>query len=318
MKLIGRLIWLFAAAILYIALDQTRRTIFGADMTNVVNGFSILEMNEVEWREPLYWLFGKYLTLLLNNPWRSVIVVDMIGISAILYTIYRSPARGYLVFFLMLSPLFLLGFTNIHRQLIAFLIWILVERIIFHNKDNKLYLALHFVPFLIHSSTGILSYLYFLSDSIYQRKWKTVFALTVSSLLFVLLFGDIIQILFRGGANVTTGMAVYVLWAVSVGVLMLAAKSIPLNMAIFYVLGCVVSIYLFVGSAETSGSRFFIMIITTSVVWIMISQNMNEFGVKARIYRIMFLALLCLPTFTSDFSLEILRSAVTGRPYGTD
>jgi hypothetical protein len=218
----------------------------------------------------------------------------------------------------MLSPLFVLGFTNIHRQLIAFFVWIFVERIIYNNKDKPIYLFLHFIPFLIHSSTGILSYLYFFADAIAERRWKTVFALSILSLFFVFLFGSIIEILFRGGANITTSMTVYLIWSIGVSVLMALTRSIRLNLAIFYVLGCVVSVYLFVGSAETSGSRFFIMIITISVFWMLISRDMNGSGMRDRLFRFLLLALLCLPTITSDFSSEILRSAITGKPYGMD
>lgn len=312
-----RLLWLTLTVALYVSLDATRRTIFGADLSVVTSEFLQLGMSEYNLREPLYWFSGKLLTEMLGDPWAAVVAMDIIASGLFLVAIWRTNMRSYFIFALLLSPMVLLGFCNIHRQLIGFLVWIFIERFCF-NKSTLKTAPLHIIPFLIHSSMGLMSFVYFFSQAVGKKQWKIVGAMAVTSLVFLLLFSDVILTLFRGGAEITTGISLYIAWAALIFILMISVGRPPMQLLIFYILGCVCAIYLFLASAETSGSRFFMLIITTVAVWLMASDKLSSDDIKARSMRAAIALAICIPTFTSNFSQDILRATISGKPYGVD
>jgi hypothetical protein len=315
--ILRRIAWLALAGLIYIGLDATRRTIKGGDLTVVTSEFSQIGMSEYNLREPLYWFVGKILTEILGDPWRAVVIMDLASISLFIFVIWKTGMKSYFFVVLILSPMILLGFSNIHRQLIAFLVWIFIERITF-GKSMIRSAPLHLIPFLIHSSMGLMSFVYFIAQGVGKKQWKFVGATTIVSMMFVILFSDVVLSLFRGGGEITTSVTLYVGWAIIIFGLILSVRNNPIELIVFFLVGCGIALFLFSASAETSGSRFFMLIITTTVVWLVASNKLASDELRVRILRVTAALVICIPTFTSDFSQDILWATARGLPYGVD
>jgi hypothetical protein len=300
---------------IYVLLLSVRLTIPLSDMARVVEEFNAIGMSDYNLREPIYWATGKILTASLNDAWSAIFVLDMASLVMVAWALRGRSLPGVAIICLVLSPMILLGICNIHRQLVGFAAWLLIERLTEDAKPSRA-VALHVIPFLIHSSMGILSFLYFFVQACNRRNYPVIFSLISFVVVSLLLFGNVIAELFRQGTDTNTGVGIYILWAMAIyGILVLSAGWRSM-ISFFYFLGIAVAIALFIFSGGSSGSRFFMLVITVCSIWLYGEQSLRDGSVRARVLYLALSGALLLPSFGSDFSLEILRSTYLGVPFG--
>jgi len=85
-------------------------------------------------KEFIYYFPGKLLTGLLGDAYTALNIYDYICIGAILLSFSALKRNPFYVFIVMTSPLFMTGFTNIHRQLIATAAYIVLDNRIDRNS----------------------------------------------------------------------------------------------------------------------------------------------------------------------------------------
>jgi hypothetical protein len=300
---------------IYFLLLGVRLTIPQSDLTRVVDEFNAIGMSDYNLREPIYWATGKILTVSLNDAWSAIFALDMASLAMVSLALRGRPLPGVAIICLILSPMILLGICNIHRQLVGFAAWLLVERLTEDSKPSHA-AALHAIPFLIHSSMGLLSFLYFFVQAYNRRNYSVVFGLMFFVLASLLLFGNVIAELFRQGTETNIGVGIYLAWATVIYGILVFAVGWSSMISSFYSLGIAVAIALFIFSGGSSGSRFFMLVITVCSIWLYGHQSLRDGSGRARVLILALSAALMLPTFGSDFSLEILRSAYYGTAFG--
>lgn len=310
-----RLTGLLIAAGIYILLLAVRLTIPLSDLTRVVEEFNAIGMSDYNLREPVYWAAGKFLTATLNDAWAAIFVLDMVSLAMVALAIRGRSLSGIAIVCLILSPMILLGICNIHRQLVGFAAWMLVERLTENSKASRA-VPLHVLPFLIHNSMGILSFIYFFVQACARRNYPVIFALLSFVLLAMLLFGNVLAELFRQGTETNTSVTVYLAWSLAVYAILAAATGLRNSISLFYALGVLVAIALFVFSGGSSGSRFFMLVITVTSIWMFGHEALRKETPRAKLLNLLLGMALVLPTFGSDFSTEILRAAYFQVPFG--
>ena len=314
-----RVLVLLGCLVLYLLFVEMRVTIPGSDLTRVVEEFSAIGMSEYNWREPLYWATGKILTGILGDAWVSIIALDLVGLCCLSLALRKYTVPTPFIIALFFSPLFVLGINNIHRQLIGFAVWLLVERETLDRGPYKVF-YLHIIPFLVHTSMGILSLIYFICYSVIRRDFFILFSIIFVSAFFTGFFASDLSELFREGTDVSTSIGVYVAWSLVLGIPMMLAARNEGFMILFYGLGFVASTGLFILSGGSSGSRFFVMFITVVAIWV-VSRVLALTKRKGTAYFItlyMISVLIVAPTFFNNFSFEMLRSAVMRVQFGMD
>lgn len=307
---------LLIAVYIYVLLLGVRLTIPLSDLTRVVEEFSAIGMSDYNLREPLYWATGKVLTASFNDAWLAIFVLDMASLVMVAIAVRGRSLSGIAIVCLVLSPMILLGICNIHRQLVGFAAWMLVERLTENSKPSRA-VPLHMIPFLIHSSMGILSFIYFFVQACSRKNYPVIFALASFVLLAALLFGNVLAELFRQGTETNTSVIIYLGWAIAVYAILAAATGLRNSMSFFYVLGILVAIALFIFSGGSSGSRFFMLVITVTSIWLFGHQELRSGTPRAKLLNLLLGMALVLPTFGSDFSTDIIRAAYFGVPFGT-
>ncbi|WP_373476298.1 hypothetical protein [Sphingorhabdus sp.] len=306
---------LLIAVYIYVLLLGVRLTIPLSDLTRVVEEFSAIGMSDYNLREPLYWATGKVLTASFNDAWLAIFVLDMASLVMVAIAVRGRSLSGIAIVCLVLSPMILLGICNIHRQLVGFAAWMLVERLTENSKPSRA-VPLHMIPFLIHSSMGILSFVYFFVQACSRKNYPVIFALASFVLLAALLFGNVLAELFRQGTETNTSVIIYLGWAIAVYAILAAATGLRNSMSFFYVLGILVAIALFIFSGGSSGSRFFMLVITVTSIWLFGHQALRSGTPRAKLLNLLLGMALVLPTFGSDFSTDIIRAAYFGVPFG--
>ena len=310
-----RYVGLLMAFGIYVLLLSVRLTIPLSDMTRVVEEFNAIGMSDYNFREPIYWATGKILTATLNDAWSAIFVLDMASLLMVAWALRGRSLPGIAIICLVLSPMILLGICNIHRQLVGFAAWLLIARLTEDSKPSRT-VALHVIPFLIHSSMGILSFLYFFVQACSRRNYSVIFGLLSFVVVSLLLFGNVIAELFRQGTETNTGAIIYLVWALVIYGILIFSVGIRSTISFFYFLGIVVAIALFVFSGGSSGSRFFMLVITVCSIWLFGDESLRDGSMRARVLILSLSAALVIPSFGSDFSLEILRSAYFGVQFG--
>ncbi|MFL0355225.1 EpsG family protein [Erythrobacter sp. GH1-10] len=302
---------------LYFLFLEVRVTIPDSDLTRVVEEFVSIGMSSYNLREPLYWAPGKLLTAIFDDGWIAIFLLDIAVFACLLFAFRSRPLPAVFIIALFLSPLFVLGINNIHRQLVGFAVWLVVERTTLERGPYKTF-AWHLIPFLIHTSMGILSLIYYICYALIKRDIIILSAIGASILIVVGLFPDAVAGFFREGTETTTSLVVYSAWAFAVAFPVIAAARKTPFIILFYLLGAAASAVLFTFSGGSSGSRFFIMFITIVSIWV-VGRVLPESD-DGPILRLGFLLAICAllagPTFATDFSMEILRSAVLRVPFG--
>lgn len=316
MKFTGNYIGLAVAAVIYLALLSVRMTIPDSDLTRVVEEFSTIGMSDYNWREPLYWAVGKVLTAATGDAWLAILALDMASLAMVVLATRKRGIPGFAIVCLMLSPMILLGVCNIHRQLVAFSVWLLIERETEDGRQPRSAI-LHIVPFLIHNSMGILSFVYFFVQAIDRRNYFIIYSLAGIAIIANFIFGSYLADLFRQGTDTNTSVAIYFGWSLIVFIILVIALGLKHILNLLYALLIFVSILLFLFSGGSSGSRFFMLAITVVATWLFGHSALRDGSFKARILSYCLGLALVLPTFGSDFSREILRAAYFQIPYGT-
>jgi hypothetical protein len=163
---------------------------------------------------------------------------------------------------------------------------------------------------------GILSLIYFFVQACSRRNYLVISGLIFLVLTSVLFFGGVVTELFRQGTETNIGLTVYLYWSIVIYVILILAVGWHSLISFFYLLGVTAGIALFVFSGGSSGSRFLMLVITVCSVWLFSDQSLTSGSARARALNFALAVALVLPTLASDFSLEILRSAYYGRPFG--
>lgn len=310
---------LFGCVVLYFLFLEMRLTIPDSDLTRVVEEFSTIGMSEYNWREPLYWATGKLLTGIIGDAWISIIVLDLVGFFCLFLALRKYEVATPFIIALFLSPLFVLGINNIHRQLIGFAVWLLIERETLDRGPYRVF-YLHLIPLLIHSSMGVLSLIYFLCYSVIKRDFIILTSIIFLSIFSIGFFSGTLSGVFREGTDVTTSLGAYILWSLALAIPVMFAARKSGFVILFYGLGTIASTVLFVWSGGSSGSRFFVMFITVVAIWV-VSRILSVMNHKGPVYftiLYMICVLIIAPTFFNDFSYEMLRSAVMRVQFGMD
>lgn len=315
MSWVQRYAGLLIALGLYALLLAVRLTIPLSDLTRVVEEFNAIGMSEYNLREPIYWATGKVLTATLDDAWAAIFVLDMASFAMFALAVRNRSLSGFAIICLILSPMILLGICNIHRQMVGFAVWMLIERLTENSKPTRA-VPLHVIPFLIHSSMGMLSFIYFFVQACSRRNYPIIFAMASFVLVATLLFGNVLAELFRQGTETNTSVIIYLVWSVAVYAVLAAATGLRNSISFFYVLGVLVAIALFIFSGGSSGSRFFMLVITVTAVWLFGHQALRDKTPRARLLNILLGVTLVIPSFGSDFSTEILRAAYFRVPFG--
>lgn len=300
----------------YLSFIEVRLTIPDSDLTRVVTEFVTWDMSAYNWREPLYWFSGKLLTRYTDDPWVAIIILDVCVVLLLYFALkdYNLPPIFFLA--LLLSPLFVLGFNNIHRQLCGLAAWLLVERRTNANGPYK-GVVWHAIPFMIHSSAGVLSIIYYFAYAIVRRDIVILCGIAGFALVFSGLYPQVLAALARDGTETNTSLELYLAWAAACAFPIFYASSRVPFIIIFYVVGIFASAGLFVFSGGSSGSRFFMTIITVSSIWVVsrIVPNVYRGKISHPIIVTAIGLLLTLPTFFNKFSSTILLAAFTGKEF---
>jgi hypothetical protein len=282
----------------------------------VVDEFNAIGMSDYNWREPLYWITGKILTELMNDPWAAIIGLDAISAIAVAYAVRGNRRPGIAILAFVLSPMILLGLVNIHRQMVGFAIWMLIERIT-QGRTSLSTAPWHIIPLMIHSSMGVLSFVYFLAKAVRQKDIVVIFSMSAAIFIAFGVFGETLFQFFRQGTDTSTTIGGYLAWAGLVFPFILLGVGDKNGLVTFYVLGCIAATVLFIVSGGSSGSRFFMLVITTCTVWAFTTAELRLKEGLANTFFIFGLAVaLVVPSLVSAFSIEILRAAVLRVPYG--
>ncbi len=297
----------------YLLIGYSRTLLDDTDILRCLDEFSQPETTLYSLREPLYWVPGKLLTEWTGQAWLAIVGFDL----ASFWLLYKSQPRlksvPFLVLGLLLSPLLVLGLSNIHRQLVGFAVWaFLIERS--RGRSISLRVALSLVPFFIHNSLLLLSFTYFLAEFIALRKWKLVLpagAVVIALYLAVQsLGGDIQETYFREGTDTNTSVYLYIVWTITV---FFAARvsiySAPF-MRWFALIGGTLAFALFEVSGGSSGSRFFMLVVTCIALWSTANPLFQARSMRAITFGACLVLALATPTFANSFSRNILFSAL--------
>ena len=98
-------------------LSVSRQHFDTGDLPNYVIGFLDFDWSPYFLKSPLFWLIGRSINLLLGDPRLTFLTMDLI-ILALLRSSFNGKL-GILITFVFFSFPFVLGFTNIYRQLLA-------------------------------------------------------------------------------------------------------------------------------------------------------------------------------------------------------
>ena len=296
-------------------MSNLRLTMYNSDLFRNVYEFSALGFSDYNYREPLYWAFGKIVTEISGDPWIAVTTLDVTAAISIFLSLRSRKLSLIAVAALALSPLFVLGICNIHRQFIAFAVWLLVVR---RGSDDKIDVKsfYHGIPFLIHNSLGILSIVYFLAVLVSERRWSLLIALGIVGIALLVGFGNAISGFFREGTDTTTSLGLYLMWSVLVGVVAVLMFPEWRFLRWFAVLGTIFSIVLFVGSGGSSGSRFFMLVVTAMAFWLFDRQKFEKADFRTTALLSSLGVLLVVPTLTNAFSRDIVVAAYYDLPFG--
>jgi hypothetical protein len=175
-------------------------------------------------------------------------------------------------------------------------------------------LALSLLPFFIHNSLLLLSFTYFLAECIALRKWRLVLPGVAGMIALYLavqsLGGDIYESYFREGTDTNTSVYLYIVWTIAI---FFAARvsiySAPF-MRWFALTGGTLAFVLFEVSGGSSGSRFFMMVVTCIALWSTANPLFQARSMRAITFGACLVLALATPTFDNSFSRNILFSAL--------
>jgi hypothetical protein len=317
MKSFNYLLGIMVIAVAYYFISEVRLTITNSDIYRNIYEFNDLSFSDYNAREPLYWFAGKLSTAMTGDPWRALTYMDIAAFICLFLSLRHRSIAPIAAVGIVLSPLFILGICNIHRQMIGFAAWVLVARSAEGRATGSHPLA-HLIPFLIHNSLGILSVAYLTARYISERNWRTIIAIVVVFLIAGLLGRESIGSYFREGTETNTSLAAYLLWFAAVGAIAIAFFPTSVFFRWYLILGGSLGTVLFVISGGSSGSRFFMMVLTSLALWLFDSEKFRGQGFKSVGYQAVLAAALILPTISSSFSSDILKAAIYRIPYGVE
>jgi hypothetical protein len=275
--------------VIYYLFAEVRPSIEGSDIFRNIDEFNSIGFSEYNYREPIYWLLGKSLIALTSDGWTVIFIMDLFAFSLLYFTNKRNSIYPMMIA-IMLSPLFVLGISNIHRQMI---------------------------PFMIHNSLGIVSIAFFMARLFEYREWKLLAAIFLILSTTFLIFGNSLAVFFREGTDTKTGMGLYLVWSSVVAGLCIYLSDRRFFLGAFAVLGVSASVLLFQVSGGSSGSRLFMLIVTALVFWAIDSDRLRLGGVVGTAYQVVLSIVLILPSWNNSFSRDIIVAAYFQVPYGT-
>lgn len=231
-----------------------------SDLFRIVDEFSSANVEFYHLREPLFWvplkIVGSYL-----SPELTLFVIDLF----LIYIIYRSLGKislGALITLplTLISPFFLLGFGNIYRQLVAFIVFVTLYELCCGDKVHNKWLglrkvAMYIIPGLIHNSLFIFSFVAWLLEK--KSTSQSIFLLFAFMAIYY--FAAYLPDVFREGTETNTSIAQYALISLVYMISILPLKRV-LKMEIrFIAASIIIGLALFLLSGPSSGSRIILM-----------------------------------------------------------
>lgn len=308
----GQLACAVTLAAYYLVICYARSLLDDTDIVRVLDEFSQPDIAPYNLREPLYWVPGKLLTKWTGEAWLAIICFDL----ASFWLLYKSQPRlgslPFLVLGLLLSPLLVLGLSNIHRQLVGFAVWaFLIERS--RGRSMSVRVALSLLPFFIHNSLILLSFTYFLAECIALRKWKPLLLVAAGIALYIAvhgLGGNIYELYFREGTGTNTPVYQYIIWLIAIfAVAQISIYSVPF-IRWFALTGGTLAFALFEVSGGSSGSRFFMMVVTCIALWSTAHPMFQGRSIRGIASSVCLVVVLAMPTFAHSFTRNILLSVL--------
>lgn len=290
-------------SLIYIFLANARSQLDDSDIFRVVEQFEFSEMTAYTWREPLYWLVGKWLTGIFVNPWVGIVLIDLTCFYLLALRskgIKHSPVYA---FFIIISPFSILGFANIHRQLVGFFVWFcIVQRstLKFQGRDLLTYI----LPALIHNSLLFFSVIHFFCR-LQKIKHQIFFLmLMLPAVILMLNLTLVSEDLFREGTETNTSIFAYLMWTLVISTAAYDFFKRDVFLLKFYSLAILFSVLMFELSGASSGSRMFLMVNMYLAMEIYLNKDQLFQDVKLKIFLIY--VLILLPTLVHPFTTQIL------------
>lgn len=314
MKISGHhLVSVVILAAYYLLIGYSRTLLDDTDIFRNLDEFSIPEISLYSLREPLYWIPGKLLTEWTGQAWLAIVVFDLLSLWLLCKSQPRLMSAPFLLLGLLLSPLIVLGLSNIHRQFVGFAVWTFLIQ---QSRSRSIFLrvTLSLLPFFIHNSLFLLSFTYFLAEFIALRKWELVLpagCVTFGVYVALQIFGvDVIEIYFREGTDTNTSVYLYIAWIMTVVfVARVSVYSVPF-MRWFALIGGTLAFALFELSGGSSGSRFFMLVVTCIALWSTANPLFQARSIRAITFGVCLVLALSTPTFVNSFSRNILFSVL--------
>lgn len=276
-----------------------------SDIFRVYENISSSDFGLYEWREPIYWAVTKFLYGLGVNESSIVWLLTLISIG--LFSLRLIPHKGnYFLFcsLIILSPLFVLGIVNIHRQFLAVLIYCTV---VFGSQAHSISKILigSVLCGMIHNSIFAIGLVNIMAYLLYSKRHIDFFILTFSAFCLINLpFLDyyLIGFFFREGTDVNSSITIYIIWTSLILLFVYKIFGIKSFGFIFFLLGSFFSIGLFYVSGGSSGMRFLISFQFILLVLLFQKSRINPNNVV----HFAFILLMLLPVFMSEFSRSII------------
>lgn len=302
---IGRIGAFVAICVIYTLVAISRLFLDDSDLFRVINEFGEPDLTLWSLREPLYWLPGKFVTSFFGNPWFAIYLYDFIIIAMLAWRFNKFSSSPYWALAIMLSPMFVLGFANIHRQLVALAIWLVICRSIPRGAVFLRLVAGGFC-FFIHNSIAIVAIADLLADFANKKKILPACILIFGVSLVVAFLWDVgYEEYFREGTEVGTSVYVYVFWIAGLFVLgNFSGSDRRGNYLLLF--GGIASFYFFLVSGGSSGSRLFLAFATVYAFDVADYSQGKLMKSEIKVSEVLFLVFLITPTFLNEFSRSIL------------
>lgn len=306
--LYNRLLISFFFGIYGAILSVSRINLSTGDLPNYVIGFLDFDWSPYFLLSPAFWLIGRSIYYVLNDPQLTFLIMDFLILS--LFRSSFNGKHGILVASLLLSFPFILGFTNIYRQLMAtaFLL-----RAFSYELDKPNRLNLYFLlASLIHLTTIPMILVYYYVRLF--RLYPTLMFIIGSGIIgLVIQFEILMKIVSAVGGTESrnaTGPIYIILFCVFFVSTLFALKaknSIPKDILLasfcFFLLG----LFFLAVAPDSSGTRIImISIIIQTYVLVYAAKHFNTRSSMIRLIVSLQVVLLAIPAIISPSAWHLL------------
>jgi hypothetical protein len=208
---------------------------------------------------------------------------------------------------LMLSPLFVLGFANIHRQMVAIVLWIVISR--WNGKNGVLRSSLGgILCFFVHNSIILVVIVDVLAEFFAKKQFLKGFVVIAFMVFGLAIFGYD-SYYFREGTDVGTSSLVYTAWFLALLISGFVGGADKKSIYII-IIGGVLAFLMFEISGGSSGSRMFIAFATIYSIDIQSQPDYSRAITRKNISKYSIMILMIAPTFVNDFARSLIFSVI--------